>query len=139
METLIHDVRYGLRQIARSRLHAVVVVLTLGLGIGLNTGVFSVLSGLMFRPRVTKDPATFVHMATEVVESNQTRLPPWPFSAPDYDVYRASARSVSALAAWAPAHANIDNTWRRRRGGRNRCDAVSGGAQPRSAAVRGSA
>jgi len=73
VETFIQDVRDGVRQIGRSRLHAAAVVLTLGLGIGLNTGIFSVLNGLLFRPRVTKDPATFVHLATEVVEKNQAR------------------------------------------------------------------
>ena len=39
VETFIQDVRYGVRQIGRSRLHAVVVVVTLALGIGLNTGI----------------------------------------------------------------------------------------------------
>src|SRR5204863_5357509 len=63
VETFIQDVRYGVRHIGRSRLHAAAVVLTLALGIGLNTGVFSVLDGMLFRPRVTKDPATFVHLA----------------------------------------------------------------------------
>jgi hypothetical protein len=75
VETFIQDARYGVRQIGRSRLHAVAVVLTLALGVGLNTGVFSVLNGMLFRPRVTKDPATFVHLATEVLEKNQTRQP----------------------------------------------------------------
>ena len=108
-ETFIQDVRFGVRQIGRSRLHAVAVVLTLALGIGLNTGIFSVLNGMLFRPRVTRDPATFVHLATEVLEKNQPRQPDWPFSAADYHAYRASAQSVSHLAAWAPAHAPVGN------------------------------
>jgi putative ABC transport system permease protein len=70
-ETFIQDVRYGMRQIWRGRLLAVAVILTLALGIGLNTGIFSVLNGMLFRPRVTKHPATFVHLTTEVLEKNQ--------------------------------------------------------------------
>jgi putative ABC transport system permease protein len=109
VETFSQDVRYGARQIGRSRLHAVTVVLTLALGIGLNTGIFSVLNGMLFRPRVSKDPATFVHLATEVIDKSEVSAPDWPFSAADYHAYRAGAQSVSNLAAWAPAHANIDN------------------------------
>jgi predicted permease len=109
MDLFIRDLRYGLRQIGRNRLHAAVVVLTLALGIGLNTGIFSVLHGMLWRPRVTQDPATFVRLAAEVFEKDQPRESNWPFSAADYQAYRSTARSVSHLAAWAPAHATIDN------------------------------
>src|SRR6185503_354422 len=104
MDTFIQDVRFGMRQIGRSRLHAVAVVLTLALGIGLNTGIFSVLKGMLLRPRVTTEPASFVHLATRVIEKygekNEARDSDWPFSAADYQTYRASAQSVNTLAAW---------------------------------------
>ena len=109
MRFFIQDARYALRRIGRSRAHSVVVVLTLALGIGLNAGIFSVLHGMLFRSRVTKDPATFVHLAADVLDRDGARESNWPFSVADYHAYRASARSVSNLAAWAPAHATIDN------------------------------
>lgn len=50
LETLAQDVRYGLRTLAKNRGYAAVVILTLGLGIGANTAIFSVVHGVLLRP-----------------------------------------------------------------------------------------
>ena len=49
-ETVIQDARYGLRSIARSRGFACVIVLTMGLGIGANAAIFSVVNGVLLKP-----------------------------------------------------------------------------------------
>ena len=49
-DTLAQDIRYGVRSLARSRGFSAVVILTLGLGIGANTAVFSVVRGILLRP-----------------------------------------------------------------------------------------
>ena len=56
MDTLRQDVRFGLRGLWRSRGFAAVVVLTLGLGIGANTAVFSVINALLIKPLPYPDP-----------------------------------------------------------------------------------
>jgi putative ABC transport system permease protein len=50
MDTLWNDVSVGARALLRSRWYTLIVVLTLGLGIGANTAIFSVLTGVLLRP-----------------------------------------------------------------------------------------
>jgi predicted permease len=56
LETLLGDFRYGLRGLRRSPVFAVAAILTLGIGIGANTAVFSLLHGLLLRSLPVPDP-----------------------------------------------------------------------------------
>ena len=55
LEDLGRDARYSLRSLARSRGYAIVVVLTLALGIAANTSIFSVARGILFKPLPYRD------------------------------------------------------------------------------------
>ena len=51
----MRDLRYALRSLSRTRGFAFAVILTLGLGIGANTAIFSVVRGVMLKPLPHKD------------------------------------------------------------------------------------
>jgi putative ABC transport system permease protein len=62
MSGLLQDVRYALRQLRKSRAFAAVGVVTLALGIGANTAIFSVVNGVLLRSLSFKDPDRIVRV-----------------------------------------------------------------------------
>src|SRR5687768_7291894 len=62
IDVLAQDFRQGLRLLRRAPQPNIAVILTLALGIGLNAVVFSFFNGLLFRPHVSRDPASFVRI-----------------------------------------------------------------------------
>src|SRR5689334_15111628 len=61
---MLNDVRYAIRWLRRSPGFAVVAILSLGLGVGANTAMFSLVDALLLRPLPVSDPDTLVDVFT---------------------------------------------------------------------------
>ncbi|MDX6461041.1 MAG: hypothetical protein QOE55_4738, partial [Acidobacteriaceae bacterium] len=95
MTGLIQDLRYGLRQLRRNPGFTVVAVLTLGLGIGANTGIFTVVEGVVLAPLRYHEPDRLV-----MVWENNPRFPRVWNSYPNFQDWQRSARSFQQMTAF---------------------------------------
>jgi putative ABC transport system permease protein len=98
MDTLMHDVRYAFRRLLRSPGFSLVAVLTLALGIGANSAIFSVVHGVLLRP-LPFDAADRLMLLYTGYPNDEGR---YHISAPDFMSIHDGARSFSAVAgaAW---------------------------------------
>ena len=76
MQPLIQDLRYGLRMLAKNPGFTAVAVLTLALGIGANTAMFSVINGVLMRPLPFKDPGQLYTLWERNVKMGYEQNPP---------------------------------------------------------------
>jgi putative ABC transport system permease protein len=95
------DLRFAVRLARRSPLLTGAVVATLALGVGLDTGIFTIIDGAVRRPRVERDPGSFVHIQADFdTPTLHFKDNPFGTTASDYTAYRAGTESLSELAAW---------------------------------------
>src|SRR5262245_18331376 len=86
----LSDVRYSIRMLRRQPGFAIAAIATLGLGIGLNTAVFSVVDAIVLRPLPVRDGDRIVVVASQRISDRSLH----PVSFADLQDYRAAARDV---------------------------------------------
>ncbi len=96
MENLWQDLRHGFRALRKSPGFTAVAVLTLGLGIGANTAIFSVVESVLLRPLPYRDP----HALVQIWNTYLPQFPQVPNSAGDFQDFRRQASSFSGMAAY---------------------------------------
>ena len=103
MDSIWQDVRHGFRVLARSRAFTATVVLTLGLGIGANAAVFSIVNTLLLRPLPVSDPSNLYLVSVTHQDNQQPHQVSWA----DYLDYRDRAGVFSDLAAYSIGFAGL--------------------------------
>lgn len=98
-ETILHDLRYGLRMLRRAPGATAVTVLVLALGIGVSTAVFTGYKAMVARPLDARAPEEMVNLALK----RDSAAPQYAFSYPDYVAFRDSLHSFSGVIAYRPA------------------------------------
>src|SRR6476469_4232937 len=95
VDHLRQDLRYAVRSYARSPSYALIMLVTLALGIGASTAIFSMVNGILLRPLPLPDPDRLL-FATEINVNEKSRA--ISTSVPNYFDWRARARSFEGLA-----------------------------------------
>src|SRR4026207_1272237 len=98
METLIKDIRYGVRGLWKRPGFTAVAVLTLALGIGANTAIFSVVNAVLLRPLQFRDPDRLVMIWEDATFAGFPRNTPAPANYVDWKTQAQSFEDVAASA-----------------------------------------
>ncbi len=98
------DLLFAIRSIRKNVLLSVVVVVTLTLGIGLDAGVFSIINAAAFRPRIDRDPETFLHIYPAYTQNGAQRGA-LRSTLPDFKALQQSTRTLRHLTAWGEVRA----------------------------------
>src|ERR1044071_3556577 len=92
----MNEFRFALRQLRKSPEFTVIAVMTLALGIGLNTSIFSLINDLFLRPLPFKDPQRLLHLYSNARERNLLELA---ISVPRFQHLRESQTIFDGFAA----------------------------------------
>jgi putative ABC transport system permease protein len=100
MGTLTQNLRYAVRAFSNSPGFAVVVVLTLALGIGANTAIFSVVYSALLRPLPYREPGKLFHLGEARTQADYAPTGAQ-VSYPDYLDWKQAAKSIQSFAAYS--------------------------------------
>src|SRR2546430_17542150 len=95
---LLHDVRYGLRQLRRAPGYTLLVVATMALGIGATTALFSVTYGVLLKPLPWPDSDRLVRL-TETRQRHEPRVRGTMSNGP-YREWAAEHSTIDAIGGW---------------------------------------
>ena len=105
LAALRYDVTYAFRQLRRNPGFAAIVVLTLALGIGATTAIFSVVRSVVIQPLRYPNAAELVYIQHRVAKSDAAR--PWPLSEVTYWDYRQNTPALAEIGAYSTGDVGV--------------------------------
>ncbi len=108
-ETILHDIRYGLRTLRQNPMFTAAALLTLAIGIGANTAVFSVVNSVLLKPLPYRNPDELIAIrqiapgAEGLADLSDGLL----LSASMYVTYAEHNRSFQSMGVWTADRANV--------------------------------
>jgi predicted permease len=109
IESTVADVRYALRALRLTPAFTAVAVLTLALGIGANTAIFSVVRGVLLKPLPHRNGDELMYLRQSVDGPDGANVA---FSVPEVEDLRAGARSLGGIAEYAAFGVNLEREGR---------------------------
>ena len=104
VEQVWQDARYALRMLRKNPAFTAIVVITLALGIGVNTAIFSLVDGILLRPLPYEQPDRLVRL---IQSQRQLGLDTWNLSQASFAAIRDNTHSLEAVAAYSTSGSNL--------------------------------
>ena len=104
MNTLLNDLRYATRMLQKQPGFTIVAVVTLALGIGANTAIFSLVNSILLRPLPYREPDRLVHL---IQSSPKLDLATWGVSQADFAAYREQNHTLESVALFNSGGTNL--------------------------------
>jgi predicted permease len=104
MDTIRHDLKFAVRSLIRQPAFALITILTLALGIGANTAIFSVVNGVLLRPLEYPKPDQLVFVTSQFPTLGFDQF--W-VSMPEFVEYRDNTQSFSSVGAYSVSAVNL--------------------------------
>jgi len=104
MQTFLQDLKYALRMLRKNPAFTAVAILTLAVGIGANSAIFSVVNSVLLRPLPYRQPDQLVRVYSEFPTMQLQKF--W-LSPPELLDIQREAKSWESIGAWAPGGQNV--------------------------------
>src|SRR5258705_11305505 len=104
METLFKDIRYGIRGLLRNPSFTLIAIVTLALGIGANTAIFSLVRGVLLRPLPFSEPERLIGIRESKVGEGHNNPMAWR----SFAEFRDKTQTLESIAAYQNTNPDIE-------------------------------